>query len=146
MRPLTVSLSDARRLLTARGYKVGPVKATIRAAARTLAKAKREHYEIVLGLQLDRAEIVYERQKQITPGRRWRTDFWIDGEPPLLVEVDGGTWLPYAHHGRGGYELDRERDAAALCSGLLVLRVTPGQVTSGKALEWVTAILERWQG
>lgn len=137
---MRISLADARRLGAL------PKKPHLSPAVRALAKTKRERFEIVLGLQLDHAGIVYERQRQITPGRRWRTDFWIDGKPPLLVEVDGGTWLPYAHHGRGGYELDRERDAAALCSGLLVLRVTPVQVTSGKALEWVTAILERWRG
>lgn len=145
---MNVSLADARRLLGKEASEKllagGPKKPPKSALEREQAALRRERFERHLASQFKRRLIPFMPQAKFYPGRKWRADFWVLGTPPVLVEVDGGTYLTQSHHGRGGYEADRERDAAALSLGFLVLRVTPRQVTSGEALGWLLAIRKRW--
>lgn len=73
------------------------------------------------------------------PSRRWRFDCaWPDRK--LAVEVEGGVFVQ-GRHSRGlGMEKDTEKYAEAAILGWTVLRVTPRQVKSGQALNWI----ERW--
>lgn len=75
-------------------------------------------------------------------GRRWALDFaW----PMELVacEVDGGGWQRGRHHRPEGFRADCEKLNTALCAGWLVLRVTPEQVRSGEAVEWIEQALRQ---
>ena len=59
----------------------------------------------------------------------------------LAVEIDGGGFVN-GRHGRGlGIERDCEKYAEAMLLGWRVLRVTPRQVTSGQALQWIQKLL-----
>ena len=71
------------------------------------------------------------------PARKWRFDFaWV--EHKLALDVDGGVFIQ-GRHSRGlGMERDHEKMAEALCLGWRVLRVTPRQIRSGQALDWLT--------
>ena len=75
------------------------------------------------------------------PGRRYRHDFyWPDAR--LAVEVNGGLYLPRgAHSGGTGAERDYEKAALTALEGIQTLFVSGRHVKTGKALEWITALL-----
>lgn len=79
------------------------------------------------------------------PNRRYRWDcgWQLTRDRWLLVEVQGGIYVG-GHHTRGrGYEDDAEKRATATMLGHVCLDVTPGQVRSGQAVEWIRHLLER---
>jgi very-short-patch-repair endonuclease len=70
------------------------------------------------------------------PGRRWRADFaWP--EHGLIVEVEGGTWLPGGgRHNRGrGFEDDCRKYLAAFLLGFRLIRFTTAMVDDLTALK-----------
>ncbi len=76
--------------------------------------------------------------------RKFRADYaWPDQR--LLLEVDGGTWLPGGgRHNRGaGFLLDMTKLNLATLAGWRVLRVTPAQVQDGTAVQLVELALIR---
>ena len=84
-----------------------------------------------------------QREYAFHPSRGWRFDFaW-----PLLniaVEVEGVIGGAGGRHQRkDGYEADCEKYARALILGWKVLRVTPKQVRSGAALQWLEALIKQ---
>lgn len=87
-----------------------------------------------------------ETEYRPVPGRKFRSDYAWPQEW-LLVEVDGGLWLPKGGHSGGtGGERDREKDALALMEGFVTLRVTPKQIASGQAVRWIQQRLEGAHG
>src|SRR5690348_2915095 len=105
------------------------------------ARAKREEFEVWL-LRDIRALKLPEPQRQFLfhPTRNYVADFCWPRER-LIVEVDGGAYIPRGHHNFGaGYEYDRIRDAEALCLGYTVFRVTPGMVKDGLAVGYVERV------
>ncbi|HET8906919.1 MAG TPA: DUF559 domain-containing protein [Ktedonobacterales bacterium] len=110
--------------------------------AQLTAKAKREQYEQELLFQIKVARLpVPVTQHLWHPTINYRADLCFEREH-LIVEVDGGVYLRHGHHNSGkGYEYDRRRDAEALTLGYLVLRVTPGMVKDGSAIEYVERVL-----
>lgn len=102
--------------------------------------------ELLLAVQLEQAGIKFEREFAFAKsmGRKWRADFFIDHyrHAPLLVEVDGGVWLPKGRHTTGsGFEGDAEKQSAAAILGYRVIRATPGQVEDGRCLSWIRQAL-----
>jgi very-short-patch-repair endonuclease len=106
--------------------------------------------ETLLAVQLEQAGIPFEREYRFHPGRRWRADFHVDPRPspqwwadaPLLIEIDGGSWLPKGRHTTGkGFAADCEKMNAAAELGYRVLRYVPAQIESGEALEQIRRIL-----
>ena len=91
--------------------------------------------------QLDHAGLPSpERELRFHPERYWRLDFaWPAAM--VAVEIDGGTWTQGRHSRGRGYEADCAKLAEAALSGWMALRVTGGQVRSGKALEWIQRAL-----
>jgi very-short-patch-repair endonuclease len=88
-----------------------------------------------LEMQLKAASVPFVREVRIKPPRRYRADFVIDGD--LVIEVEGGIWNRGRHTRGIGVTTDCEKSAiiAALCMRLI--RVTPQQIKSGQALEWI---------
>jgi hypothetical protein len=74
--------------------------------------------------------------------RRWRFDIAYPAIM-LAIEVEGGVWTKGAHVRGAHFEGDCEKYAEAAILGWTVLRVTPGQIKSGKAAKWATAIAAR---
>jgi very-short-patch-repair endonuclease len=98
-----------------------------------------------LAFQLKAVGIFFEREVLFAPKRRWRADFMIKHprfiEPPLLVEIDGGTWSSSRHTSGAGFRRDLEKLNAATLAGYRVLRFLPEQVTSGAALQVIEQAL-----
>lgn len=100
----------------------------------------------ILEKQLELAGINgYTLELRFHPTRRWRFDLaFIDNL--LAVEIDGGAWPtrrggPGRHTRGAGKTADCEKLAHAAALGWRVIPVTPQQVESGQALEWITAAL-----
>jgi len=106
------------------------------------AQAKREEFELWLLRDIAALKLpTPERQALWHPTTNYKADLLFVREL-LIVEVDGGVYLRYGHHNSGkGYEYDRVRDAEALCLGFTVLRVTPGMVKDGTAIDYVERVL-----
>ena len=106
------------------------------------AQAKREEFELWLLRDIAALRLpTPERQYLFHPTVNYKADLCWARER-LIVEVDGGVYLRHGHHNSGkGYEYDRVRDAEALCLGFTVLRVTPGMVKDGTAIDYVERVL-----
>lgn len=99
--------------------------------------------ELTLAVQLDQAGIAYTREYRFCE-RRWRFDFAVPRES-LAIEVEGGSFVAGRHTRGAAFEADCEKYARALIAGWRVLRVTPRQVESGEAFEWIRAALGQRQ-
>lgn len=111
-----------------------------------LSMSQRTKLEDALAFQIKAAGLpVPEREWRFHPTRRWRFDFAWPGDK-LAVEVEGGIWLPAqgkkGRHNTGkGIEEDMVKYNAAALLGWRVLRVSPGHVRSGEALQWIEGAL-----
>ena len=77
-----------------------------------------------------------------TPDRRYAWDFCFVKER-LLVDVQGGTWMPKGGHNTGkGIEDDCEKMVLGVLSGYRVMFVTALQVKDGRAVEWIERALQ----
>lgn len=63
----------------------------------------------------------------------------------IAVEVEGGIWKAGRHVRGAGYEADCEKYSLAAIDGWAVIRVTPGMIKSGKAMELITEAWEHCQ-
>jgi very-short-patch-repair endonuclease len=109
--------------------------------------APRSDAEVLLAVQLRQANIDYLNEHRFAPPRRWRADFiieWADDyllDRPLLIEVDGGSWVAGRHNRGAGFEKDLEKLNAAAELGYRVLRYTPRMIEDGSAIEQIRRIL-----
>ncbi len=83
-----------------------------------------------------------EREYKFLSKRRFRFDFaWVDAK--FAVEVDGNVFHKSRHTTGPGYSRDCEKFALACIDGWRVMRVTTGQVSNGKAIEWIKDYFKR---
>lgn len=87
-------------------------------------------WEAMLASQLEKAGIQFEGQVEFHGARNWRADFKIGSR--ILLDIDGGV-----HRIRDKFARDVERHNAIVLAGWLYLRVTPGMVKDGRAIELV---------
>lgn len=88
----------------------------------------------------------FETQYKYLDNRRCKCDFaWPQDHIRLIVEVEGGTWLPGGgRHTRGaGFKNDCEKYNEALLLGWSIIRVTCDHVKNGMALNWVERFLKQ---
>ena len=98
--------------------------------------------EETLAVQLEQAGIPFLREFAFAaPERRWRADFLLAVNDPLLVEIDGGGYVVGRHSRGRGMELDCEKQSAAAILGYRCIRCVPAQVESGVCLEWIRQAL-----
>ena len=81
-------------------------------------------------------EVVAEHR--FHPTRMWRFDYAIPSHR-IAIEIDGGVWIEGRHNRPKGYiaDLDKFNNAAAL--GWRVLKFTPQQQFTTKALRLIQA-------
>lgn len=133
-----------KSLTLAEAKRMGLIVSHLTDPQREVLKRQRERFEDTLAAQLFALRAPGEaapiRQYRFDPSRKWMADFaWTSVR--LIVEVDGGTYLPQSSHGRGGYEKDRRRDLAAMLAGWTILRVTPAMVVDGSAAPGIARVL-----
>lgn len=93
-----------------------------------------------LTFQLTAADIPFEREVKVIPGRKFRFDFAITGTK-YLVEVNGSTWVPNTGHTSGnGLRRDYEKGNLAEVLGYHVLTFTADMVNSGEALKVIEKV------
>ncbi len=81
-----------------------------------------------------------EREYVFAAPRKFRWDFcWPDRM--LAVEVEGGIFTAGRHVQGRGFESGCEKQALGVLLGWRVLRVTPGQIESQVAVEWIKQAL-----
>jgi very-short-patch-repair endonuclease len=111
---------------------------------------QRSNGELLLEEQLRQAGIPFLREyhfaANLTPPRKWRADFAAgdigEWERPVLIEVEGGTWMPKARHTSGsGFEADLTKYNAAAELGYTVLRFSTRMVNDGSALAQIQRVL-----
>lgn len=126
----------SKRGTGARKRGAGAILATPKPRAKFGAHSEPEN---LLAFQLDAARIPFERQYRIHPERRFRADFWLPA-PQCVVEIDGGIWTAGRHSRGAGITRDCEKSAYIALMPARLLRVTPDQVKSGRALDWILAL------
>lgn len=93
-----------------------------------------------LAFQLRAAKIKHKREVRVIGGRRFAHDFLIGKN--LLVEVQGGIYLPKGGHTTGrGVTRDCEKAALALLAGYRTLFVTAEHIRDGRALQWIQKLM-----
>lgn len=86
------------------------------------------------GLPVGVAELMFHDE------RDWRFDrAWPD--LALAVEIEGGIYSGGRHTRGYGYEQDLVKYAEATVQGWRLLRVSTGQVSNGRALGWLRAMM-----
>lgn len=78
------------------------------------------------------------------PSRMWRFDYALPSLK-IAIEIDGGVWKYGRHNRAAGYlgDLEKFNNAAAL--GWVVLKFTPDEKMSVKALELIGKTIENRQ-
>lgn len=102
----------------------------------SLKHAQSRAVEDLLAFQLTAYQVPYERNFRIHPERRFAADFYLRA-PALVVEVDGGGFVQGRHSRGQGIENDCEKSALIACLPARLMRVTPRQVRSGNAVQWI---------
>lgn len=99
--------------------------------------------EETLALHLRAEHIKFYRGHRFTPRRKWEFDFVILLTDKLAVEVDGGNRLVKKGVAVGRHIMGDDYDKLneALLMGWRVLRFTPAQVRSGKAIDTIKRAL-----
>jgi very-short-patch-repair endonuclease len=98
--------------------------------------------EEALAFQLRAVGITFAREFAFSKPRRWRADFVLGTvSRPILVEVDGGTWVAGRHTSGTGFAADCMKLNEAAILGYRVLRFTPEMVESGVALTTIERAL-----
>lgn len=92
------------------------------------------------GLPVAERQYYFAPEVDGKPVRRWRFDFAWPAHM-LALEIDGGLFGGGRHGGRPSVVRDLEKRAVAACLGWRVIPVTPSQVRSGKAIEYLRAAL-----
>jgi len=83
-----------------------------------------------------------ERQFKAIPGRQFAFDLAFP-EWKVLVEVQGGIWLPQTGHTSGqGLMRDIEKTTLAQLHGYIIVLVSPDHIKNGLAHKWIRAALE----
>lgn len=100
---------------------------------------KKSILEEMLDVQLRAVNLrhLFEREYRFHKTRRWRADFAAPSAK-LLVECEGGIWLPRgAHSGGTAITRDAEKSNAAQLDGWMILRFTKDHIKSGEAIDTI---------
>jgi hypothetical protein len=96
--------------------------------------------EEVFAGQLKDAGIVFVREYQFIPGRKFRADFAFN---KIIVEINGGTWMQKSGHSTAkGIQRDYEKSNAAQLAGFIYLQFIPDEVYNMIAIDTVKKLLE----
>lgn len=93
-----------------------------------------------LALHLKGARIAHQREYRFHPVRKWLFDFAMP-EKLVAVECQGGVYIGGRHATGTGITKDCEKFSVAASMGWRVMPVTPAQIRSGEALQWIEAAL-----
>lgn len=109
--------------------------------AKAEARAKREALEKAFAAQC-RAAGLHPAEQVKLPGLNYRWDFgFLEPEPPVLIEIQGGIWQRGGHNTGTGLTRDYKKNNAAVLAGFRTLYFTAADIKDGSALRTVQAFL-----
>lgn len=137
--------SALRKLVKARGIPLQPAWKKPRRKGRAKEKGRIDLGQIdpykIFELFLLQSDIIppFVREYQFQPEKEWRNDFaWPDHH--LAVEIEGGSWIYGRHNRAAGFQKDMDKYNTLAILGWHLLRFTPQDVETGKALDTI----EEW--
>lgn len=99
--------------------------------------------EETLDFQLRAVGLNPKRQYKFHPTRNFRADFCFP-EHRLIVEVNGGVWMPKSGHSSGvGISRDYEKSNIAQLMGYAYLQFTRKDIDDGTALATIEEFVNR---
>lgn len=84
------------------------------------------------------------REYRFHPTRQWRFDYAIP-DLRIAIEIDGGIWINGRHNRASGYIGDMDKFNAAATLGWVVLKFTPQEQYTKKALDLITETIANRQ-
>ena len=93
-------------------------------------KVRQDWEETQLVRVLEDAGNIVQAEVLVTPDRKWRVDYLINGN--LALEIQG---IGFGHHSFGAIMKTYEKNNAIAAQGWRLVQVTRAQVASGEALE-----------
>ncbi len=73
-------------------------------------------------------------------GRRYRADL-VYQDKKIIIEIEGGVYTKQAHGSITGILRDIEKYNIAAVLGYRVIRILPGWIQTGEAVEWIRRAL-----
>jgi very-short-patch-repair endonuclease len=95
--------------------------------------------EELLAQHLRAYGIAYQREVELVPGRKWRSDFLVGD---IAIEVDGGVHGIGRHQRARGFEADCQKMNSITAQGYRLLRFTTQMVQSGEAIDTLLRMRE----
>ncbi len=96
-----------------------------------------------LDFQLRAVGLNPKRQYKFHPERRYKVDFAFP-EHRLIVEVNGGVWMPKSGHNSGvGITRDYQKSNVAQLMGYTYLQFTRKDIEDGTALATIEEVIRR---
>ena len=84
------------------------------------------------------------KEYRFHPTRQWRFDYAFPSIR-VAIEIDGGVWINGRHNRPSGFLGDMEKFNAAATLGWVVLKFTPQEQYSKKALDLITETIANRQ-
>lgn len=86
------------------------------------------------------------REFRFSPKRKFRADFaWVDTDPPLVVEIHGGTHTGGRHTRGYGIKSDSEKINLLALMGFRYLQFTGDMVREGAAINTLKEVFKEEQ-
>lgn len=104
---------------------------------RNTQKAPKSEKDVFTFLLHQRLGVECVREYRFHPTRQWRFDYAIP-DLRIAIEIDGGIWINGRHNRASGYLGDMEKFNAAATLGWVVLKFTPQEQYTAKALDLIT--------
>ncbi|GAA4434707.1 hypothetical protein GCM10023188_25980 [Pontibacter saemangeumensis] len=135
---------DTMSVTEARAYFANGCKATVKVKRKKSAIEKQleEALQRHRIHQLEKAtgqQVIAELE--FHPERKWRFDFFLPAAG-VAIEVEGGVWTEGRHTRGKGYIGDMEKYNTAQAMGFRVLRFTPDQLLSPKAISIIKQAIQ----
>lgn len=98
--------------------------------------------DIFVSIMENLLKVKIEKEYRFCPERKWRFDYAIP-EKMLAIEIEGGVWQYGRHNRAGGFLKDMEKYNKAAELGWRILRFTPDQITTTRAINTIRKALEK---
>ena len=112
--------------------------------AKTTPKSPRNAKDAFTLLLRQRIGVECVKEYRFHPTRKWRFDYAFPSIR-VAIEIDGGVWINGRHNRPSGFLGDMEKFNAAATLGWVVLKFTPQEQYTKKALDLITETITNRQ-
>lgn len=112
--------------------------------AKNAPKSPRNAKDAFTLLLRQRIGVECVKEYRFLPTRKWRFDYAFPSIR-VAIEIDGGVWINGRHNRPSGFLGDMEKFNAAATLGWVVLKFTPQEQYTKKALDLITETIANRQ-